>query len=231
MGVKLLCVLTLAAALGLTGCGAGEETSPAGSTGGSEPEATLPDVARVVCEPNGTRLDTQSVKPQPDGVHLEIVNETGEDRSISVSDPQGGGLGEGAPVGTSTMVVDLGPGTLEVTCSDPLADVAQGSPLEVVDEDGLWTSTTLDCTEGFSGTSDYTPDARGDADPLTAAGAGLESYMRPGDIVEPAGYPEAETPVYRLVRGSDVLATVDLLDDGAGGWLPSTVNGCSSLSE
>ena len=55
--------------------------------------------------------------------------------------------------------------------------------------------------------------------------------MRPGDMVEPAGYPEAETPVYRLVRGSDVLATVDLLDDGAGGWLPSTVNGCSSLSD
>ena len=166
--MKLLCVLTLAAALGLTGCGAGDETSPAGSTGDSEPEAALPDVARVVCEPDGTRLDTQSVRPQRDGVHLDVVNETGEDRSISVLDPQGGGLGEGAPAGTSTMVVALGPGTLEVTCSDPLAAVEQGSPLEVVDEDGLWISTNLDCTEGFSGTSDYTPDARGDADPLTS---------------------------------------------------------------
>lgn len=231
MGVKLLCVLALAAALGLAGCGAGEETNPEGPNASSEPGVALPDVAHVVCEPEGTRLETQSVKPQPDGVHLEIVNETGKERAISVLDPQGGGLGQGAPVGTSTMVVALGPGTLEVTCSDPLVDVAQGSPLEVVDEGVLWISTTLDCTEGFSGTSDYTPDARGDADPLTAAGAGLESYMRPGDVVEPAGYPEAETPVYRLVRGSDVLATVDLLDDGAGGWLPSTVNGCSSLSE
>lgn len=229
--MKLLGALTLAAALGLTGCGAGEETSPGSPNASSEPEVALPDMARVVCEPEGTRLETQSVKPQPDGVHLEIVNETGKERAISVLDPQGGGLGQGAPAGTSTIVVDLGPGTLEVMCSDPLADVAQGSPLEVVDEDGLWISTTLDCTEGFSGTSDYTPDARGDADPLTAAGAGLESYMQPGDVVEPAGYPEAETPVYRLLRGSDVLATVHLLDDGAGGWLPSTVNGCSSLSD
>ena len=231
MGVKLLCALTLAVALGLAGCGAGQEVGPAGSTGSSEPDAGLPDVARVVCEPDGTRLETESVKPQPDGVHLEVVNETGEERAVSVLDPQGDGLGQGAPAGTSTIVVDLGPGALEVTCSDPRADVEQGSSLEAVDEDGVWISTTLDCTEGFSGTSDYTSDAQGDADPQTAARAGLESYMQPGDIVEPAGYPESEAPVYRLLRGSDVLATVHPLDDGAGGWLPSTVNGCSTLSE
>ena len=36
-------------------------------------------------------------------------------------------------------------------------------------------------------------------------------------------------PLYRLVRAGEVLAVVDLVDDGAGGWLPSTVTGCSSL--
>jgi hypothetical protein len=231
VGVKALLVLALATTLGLTACGAGEEGRPAGSTERAEHGVALPDVGRVVCEPNGTRLETQSVKPQPDGVHLEIVNATGKDHSISVLDPQGGGMGESAPVGTSRLVVDLGPGTLEVTCADPLADVEQGSMLEVVDEDGLWISMILDCTVGFSGTSDYTPDARGDADPLTAARKGLKGYMQPGDVVEPAGYPAAETPLYRLVRVSKVLATVDLQDDGAGGWLPGTVNGCSSLSD
>jgi len=54
--------------------------------------------------------------------------------------------------------------------------------------------------------------------------------MQAGDIVELAGYPEAETLLYRLVRAGDVLAIVELLDDGSGGWLPSNVTGCSSLS-
>lgn len=179
MGVKALLVLALASTLGLTACGAGEASRPAGSTERAEHGVALPDVGRVVCEPNGTRLETQSVKPQLDGVHLEIVNDMGRARSISVLDPQGGGLGENAPVGTSTLVVDLGPGALEVTCSDPSADVEQGSALAVIDEDGLWISTTLDCTVGFSGISDYTPEARGDADPLTAARKGLKAYLQP----------------------------------------------------
>ena len=224
-------LLAIAAALCLPACGAGEEAEPAGSTDSSDPKTALPDIALVVCDPTGTRLATPTVKPQPDGVHLQIENDTGSERSISVLDPQGGGMGQGAPVGRSELVVDLGPGTLEVACADPRADAKSGSLLEVVDEDGLWISTKLDCTVGFSGVSDYAPDARGDADRLTAARDGLGSYTQPGDVLEPAGYPEAETPLYRLVRGGEVLATVNLLDDGAGGWLPSTVNGCSSLSD
>ena len=101
----------------------------------------LPGVARVVCEPNGTRVETPAVKPRANGVHFEIVNETGSDRSFSVLDGRGRGVGENAPVGTSTKIVALGPGLLTVTCSDPLADVEQGTRLEVVDEDGVWVST------------------------------------------------------------------------------------------
>jgi hypothetical protein len=229
--VRLVIALALAAVLGLSACGSEEAAGPARSTGGSEPEAVLPDVARVVCEPNGTRLQTPAVKPQADGVHFEIVNETGSDRSFSVLDGRGGGVGENAPVGTSTKIVALGPGPLTVTCSDPLADVEQGSRLEVVDEDGVWVSTSLDCTTGFSGTIDYVRQAQGDPDPLTAAKKGFENYMQPGDVVEPAGYPDAATPVFRLVRSDEILGVVDLMDDGAGGWLPSTVSGCSSLED
>jgi hypothetical protein len=231
--MRLVLVLAVAAALGLTACGAGDdEAAPAESTETSEPEqVALPDVARVVCAVHGTRLETDTVKPQPDGVHVEVVNETGEERSVSVLDPQGAGMGQSAPAGTSTLVVALAPGALEVTCSDLREEEREGSMLQVVDEDGVWISTTLDCMLGFSGTSDYTPDARGDADPLTAAQSGLESYMQPGDVVEPAGYPEAETPLYRLMRDGEVLATVELMDDGHGGWLPSTVEGCSTLTD
>jgi hypothetical protein len=231
--MKLVLVLAVAAALGLAACGAGDDTAPAESAESPEPQAALPDVARVVCAVHGTRLETDAVKPQPDGIHLEVVNETGEDRSVSALEPQGGGgLGQSAPAGTSTLVVALAPGTLEITCADLRSEEEpEGSLLEVVDEDGVWISTTLDCTLGFSGTSDYTPGARGDADPLAAAQSGLESYMQPGDVVEPAGYPVAEIPLYRLVRDGEVLATVELQDDGAGGWLPSTVEGCSTLTD
>jgi hypothetical protein len=229
--VRLPIALALAAVLGLSACGSEEAAGPARSTGGSEPEAVLPDVARVVCEPNGTRLQTPAVKPQADGVHFEIVNETGSDRSFSVLDGRGGGVGENAPVGTAKKIVALGPGPLTITCSDPLADVERGTRLEVVDEDGVWVSTSLDCVSGFSGTIDYVRQAQGDPDPLTAAEKGFGNYMQPGDVVEPAGYPDAATPVFRLVRSDEILGVVDLMDDGAGGWLPSTVSGCSSLED
>lgn len=225
-------VLAIAATLGLSACGAAEEVEPVSSTPSSDPAGPLANVARVVCAVHGTRLETDAVKPQPDGVHLEIVNDTGEDRSLSVIESRGGGgFGESAPAGTSTLVLTLAPGTLEISCAGLREERPEGSRLEVVDEDGVWISTTLDCTAGFSGTSDYTPDARGDADPLTAAHEGLQSYTQPGDVVRPAGYPEAETPLYRLVRDGEILATVELMDDGDGGWLPSTVDGCSSLQD
>lgn len=225
-------VLAIAAALGLTACGAAEEVEPAGSTPSSDPAGPLPDVARVVCAVHGARLETDAVKPQLDGVHLEIVNDTGEDRSLSVIESQGGGgLGESAPAGTSTLVVALAPGTLEVSCADLREKEPTGSRLEVVDEDGVWISTTLDCTDGFSGTADYVPGAKGKDDPLAAAEKALVAYRQNDDDVEPAGYPDAPTPVYRLVRDGETLATVSLLDDGSGGWLADTVTGCSSLQD
>jgi hypothetical protein len=48
-----------------------------------------------------------------------------------------------------------------------------------------------------------------------------------GDV-QRAGYPQSEPPVFRLVSDGDVAATVELLADGEGGWLVSTVNRCSS---
>jgi hypothetical protein len=225
-------LLVVAAVFALTACGAGPEVGPAGSTEISQPEA-LPDVARVVCQAESPpQVETPVVKPQPDGVHIRFVNETGKDLAFSIEDPSEGGMGAGARQGTSTQVIDLHPGMVSIACYDAItedgSEVAK-TPLEIVDEDGVWIPARLTCAAAFSTHADYTLEARGDPDPLEAARGGLESYMQPGDVVEPAGYPEAETPLYRLVRAGEVLAIVDLEDDGAGGWLPSTVTGCSSL--
>ncbi len=216
----------------LVGCGQAEQQAqePA-STAGQAEETTLPDVARVVCGPGRPEVTTPTVRPQADGLHVEVVNETGEDLSFSVLDQEGGGQGEGAPAGTSTKVVNLPPGKVFVTCQDPVADAGEAAraSFEAVDADGVWISTRLDCAMGFSGTSDYVPGARGEPDPQAAAEAALSGYSEPRDVIEPAGYPEGEPPGYRLVRDGEVLAVIELLDDGAGGWLAGTVTGCSSL--
>lgn len=236
MGVKLVLALTLAA-LALSACGAEQEAEPSGSTEGSAADLTapLPDVARVTCESEGApRVGSPAVKPQRDGVHLEFVNESGKDLSFSIEDSGGGGMGSDAPQGTSSQAVDLHPGTVLIACYDSFTEdageVAQ-TPLEIVDQDGLWIPATLDCALGFSGTSDYVEGARGKTDPLEAAQEALAGYMKKDDFVEPAGYPDTLTRIYRLVRAGETLGTVSLFDDGAGGWLADTVTGCSSLGE
>lgn len=210
---------------------------PAGSTQASEPEGPLPDVAQVVCRTGeAPSIETRVVKPQRDGVHVRFVNETGKDLGFSIEDPSEGGMGADAPQGTSTRVVDLHPGRVSISCYDHFtedgSEVAK-APLEIVDEDGVWISTSLECTSGtaFEGTADYAPDVRGDTEPQTAARKGLRGYMQERDIVEPAGYPEARERIYRLVRAGATLATVSLSRDGAGGWLADTVFGCSELTE
>jgi hypothetical protein len=227
--MRLLLLLALAAALGLSACGAGEEAG-SGSTAAEPEPVAVPDAARVVCDADGARVETPTVAPQADGLHVEIVNETDAERSFSLSGTDTG-LGFGVPPGTTEQVVDLGPGTLTVGCDDPATEPVPGEPIEVVDPEGLWVSTQLPCAEQFSMVTDYIQGAEGEStDPLEAARKAVESYgLEPDDVFEPAGYPEAEVPKVRLVRDGAPLAVVDLIDDGKGKWLVSTVTGCSSL--
>jgi hypothetical protein len=221
-------LLSLVSAFALAACGSGTPSAPE-----DEPDPLLPDLARVICEPDGTRVETPSVKPQRDGLHIEVVNETGAHRTLSLLTADGGGMGTGTPPGTSTQIVALGPGTLSVACTDPAVEPEGGETLEVVDEDGIWVSDRLDCPEQFSSVADYVPGARGEtSDPLEAARKAVEGYgLDPGDVFEPAGYPDAETVRVRLVRGGEPVAVVTLVDDGTGKWLVSTVDGCSSLED
>lgn len=227
-------VLLVVALLGLTACGAGEDadSGSGGPAESTEPEPrALPDVARVVCDENGARLETTSVRPQPDGIHLEIVNETDSERSVAIQNAQGTGTGMGVPAGTSTQIVDVEPGALTVSCTDPATEPGAGEALEVVDEDGIWVSTRLGCAEQFSQVVDYIQGASGETtDPLEAAKKAVEGFgLEPDDVFERAGYPDTDTARVRMVRDGEPIAVVDLIDDGTGKWLVSMVTGCSSL--
>ncbi|HJS69764.1 MAG TPA: hypothetical protein VJ744_03095 [Gaiellaceae bacterium] len=227
-------VLLVVALLGLTACGAGEDadSGSGGPAESTEPEPTaLPDVARVVCDENGARLETTSVRPQPDGIHFEIVNETDSERSVAIQNAQGTGTGMGVPAGTSTQIVDVEPGALTVSCTDPATEPGAGVALEVVDQDGIWVSTRLGCAEQFSQVVDYIQGASGETtDPLEAAKKAVEGFgLEPDDVFERAGYPDTDTARVRMVRDGEPIAVVDLIDDGTGKWLVSMVTGCSSL--
>jgi hypothetical protein len=228
--------LLVVALLGLTACGAGEDadSGSGGPAESTEPEPTaLPDVARVVCDENGAHLETTSVRPQPDGIHFQIVNETGSERSVAIQNAQGTGTGMGVAAGTSTQVVDVEPGALTVSCTDPAAEPGAGEALEVVDEDGVWVSTRLGCAEQFSQVVDYIQGASGETtNPLEAAKKAVEGFgLEPDDLFERAGYPDTDTARVRMVRDGEPLAVVDLIDDGTGKWLVSMVTGCSSLED
>jgi hypothetical protein len=226
-------VLLVVALLGLTACGAENEAGPGGPAESTEPEPTsaLPDVARVVCDENGARLETPAIKPQPDGVHFEVVNETDGERSLAIESAQGTGVGMGVPAGTSTQILDVEPGDVIVSCSDPTVEPGAGEALEVVDEDDIWVSTRLTCAEQFSQVVDYMQGASGETtDPLEAARKAVESFqLEPDDTFEHAGYPGTDAVRVRMVRDGEPIAVVDLIDDGTGKWLVSMITGCSSL--
>jgi len=227
-------LLVIAAVGALSACGAERETVPQGPSESHEAGA-LQDVVRLVCQVKSEPpvVEFTTVKPQPDGVHFQIVNGTDKDLAFSVESPRGEGGGTNAPQGVSTQVIDIPPGKASIACFDPYTEDAgkvAKTDLEIVDEHGAWIPTRLKCAQQFSGVMDYAAGARGKSDPLEAAREGFRSYLEADDVVEPAGYSQAEMPMFRLVRGGDVLATVELLNDGAGGWLPSTVTGCSSLT-
>ena len=233
LSMKLLAIaLALLAAALPAGCGQGS-AGPA-STAPQAQSAALPDVARIECQVNGARVLTARVRPQADGVHLEVRNDTGTELGFSAEDSEGGGQGASAPTGSVGYVWSLPPGRLFVKCTNDEADPSevQGAELEVVDEDGLWVSTSLgdSCTEASVGTADYGAGAVGDrGDPVDIARGLFEKQgLEPGDVVEPAGYPSGEETIVRVTRSGDVVATMSFLSDGAGGWLQENTTRCET---
>jgi hypothetical protein len=231
--VKLLAFvpLILVAAL-VAGCGqSGAE--PDVTT--QQPEAApLTDVARIECEVNGARVLTPHVRPQSDGLHLEVGNDTGTELEFSVEDSKTGGQGASAPSGSVDYVWALPPGPLFVKCTNDEADPSEveGAALEVVDEEGVWASTSLadSCSEASTWTADYGVGAHGEKGaPVDIARELFEKQgLEADDVVEPAGYPDGDETIVRVTRSGDVIATMSFVSDGTGGWLPENTTRCET---
>jgi hypothetical protein len=195
-----------------------------------------PGVATIVCDETGTTIETPSVRAQPDGVHVVVDNRTGVDPGFSARFADGRGHGDNAPPGTSEHVLDAPPGTLEIGCY--AGEHGSGEPdlraLEVVDVDGFYRSTALDCESSSGGVIDYVPGAEGEVgDPVDLARVVFEEStgrLEPDDVVERAGYPEWDEPIVRLVREGEVVATIRYFEADGGGWLRDTTSMCDGLS-
>jgi hypothetical protein len=230
--MKPCVVIALLVAALVAGCGQGA-TEPAPTAPQAE-AAPLPDVAQIECEVNGAKVLTPRVRPQADGLHLEVRNDTGRELGFSAEDSETGGQGASAPIGSVGYIWSLPPGALSVKCTNDEADSSevQGAELEVVDEDGLWVSTSLgdSCTEASVSTADYGVGAEGKKDdPVGIARELFEKQgLEPGDVVERAGYPDGEETIVRVTRSGNVVATMSFLSDGAGGWLQENTTRCET---
>jgi hypothetical protein len=179
-------------------------------------EAT--DVAVVRCEPSGTWVQPAAVSVRSDGVRLSIDNRA--DRKLSVYTRIAGAIGPltQVDVGVTDTVSTSRPGSWELLCLAGNAYPTEQSPwvgLEVVDPEGLWVSDVLECDVIAASHPDYAEDFEGGTpagqtgDPVelsrdSIAGAGF--LVLEDDVLERAGYPEAESVHVRVVRDGRVVA-------------------------
>jgi hypothetical protein len=230
MKLRLL-LLALLVASPAAGCGQGA-AEPAPTTPAEA--GSLPDVAQIECEVNGAKVLTTRVRPQPDGLHLNVENDTGTELAFTVEESETGGQGASAPTGSVDYVWPIPPGKVFVKCTSDEADPSevQGAELEVVDEGGLWVSTSLaeSCARASMSTADYAVGAEGEkGDPVDIARKLFEKQgLEPGDVVEPAGYPEGDETIVRVTRSGEVIATMSFLPDGTGRWLPENTMLCEA---
>jgi hypothetical protein len=219
-GMRLGLAITL---LVLAGCGA-EPSSP-------EPREGQPVAApfvEIVCTEEGeTRLWTPVVEVQPDGVHLDIENRAGEPTSFF-------GLGLDVDEGRHEEVVTLPPGRMKVACYPYSRHERDAKPvrydLELVDPQGHWISTELECeTDMVAGsTGDYAIPLKGQGQDPVAIVVESVKGLQPDDVVKIAGYPEADAPTVRVVRGEKVIGVYGFLETEDGGLVRGGSHVCAS---
>ncbi len=219
-------------ALAAAGCGAASTDGDEAATVSTTSALSLAPTAVITCSPSGTSVATPEVAARRDGVHVELRNETGAERLVEVGSGAAA-QAEPLPAGMHARVWPLPPGEAQVTCYDPAGDpgeedAAAAAHLEIVDPDGVWVSTELPCDAVSTAQLDYVAGAAGlQGDPVEAVRADSADRLRPGDVVERAGYPDAEDPAtVRIVRDGRVISVLALVRAEDGGWLVSTVSDC-----
>jgi hypothetical protein len=199
------------------------------------------DVAAVRCEPSGTWGQPEAVSVRSDGVHLSIDNRT--DRKVSVYTRIAGAVGPltEVDVGVTETVSTSGPGSWELLCLAGNAYPTEQGPwvgLEVVDAEGLWVSDVLGCDVIAASHPDYREDFEGGTpigrpgDPVDLSRVSITSAGFPvleDDVLERAGYPEAESVHTRVVRDGRVVAIGrwQAADDGR--WIDRGAEYCDDL--
>ena len=200
-----------------------------------------PDVATFRCDGTSATLDTSLIRTQPDGVHVDFVNSADEPLVFTFRFPQewnspdssvSDGPGPDGDVYEPGRISTVGlwaPGTYSVVCWNPTTgEMAAAAQLEVVDPAGHYVPWEPECDGAAWGMAPgYAEGATGDrGDPLDVARARL-TRLEEGDVVERALYPASTTdPVIRIVRGGRVFVAATLFDDGQGGWLLGSLEGC-----
>ncbi|MDQ4095952.1 MAG: hypothetical protein M3174_07100 [Actinomycetota bacterium] len=167
---------------------------------------------------------------QRDGVHVTVHNRTGEGASIN-------GFGIDVGSGTSDQVSRVAPGQIQVACwaySDHGGKRPQEHALEILDPEGVWVDPELDCPPGNknlieSAILDYVAGAESEFTDPVAAARDYFKNLEGDDIVELAGYPEADPPVVRVVRDGRVVATAGFLRADDGGVIVETHAICASV--
>ena len=185
--------------------------------------SVAPPELEVACAATATVIATPAVRALADGVHIHFTNTSGGPVQFSIGDSTGLALlGDEVPAAGRTDVETLAPGGYRLTCG--------GSPVAflIVDPDALHAPTARRCASEASGSIDHGSGAKGvSGSPVDIARTMIKG-LRPGDLVEPGGYPEARgARLVRVIRGGDVIAVLVFESLATGRWLITATHLCS----
>ena len=241
-----LAVAGLAGLLAIAGCGSPVPDQTARSAGPSAPPSAVAGTVTVTTSPSRSPsaasatptsdrlvltcqggeafVDVSLVVARADGVHVLIRNPFRSALDVVLERTTGESVADAQVEQVETeIVVAAEPGRYAIGCGDARA------PLEVIDPAGHYVSRDLSCggSSGTAGTIDYGADARGPRGALLDVARRELRGLRPGDVVERAGYPAGGASwSVRVVRAGLVVAVLSFEADGHGGWLLTGTTAC-----
>jgi hypothetical protein len=216
--------VTGSALLALTGLG---RSSPPLVPGDTSSGRSLPSTAVAECDGTTIRLLTPIVRSSPDGVHIVIDNRSSVPLTLWVRTGA-----NAAPKGRAEVLSPLGtawqipPGEAVISCK---GESDAQAVLEIADPEGLWRPFELPCPDRVGFMSRYHMGDGDPTDPVDQARSYFAEFLKKGDIVERAGYPEAARPIVRIVRSDEIMAMMEFVPDSNHGWLVGTALRCTSF--